>query len=126
MVFDRHLSFELHVDELVNRCIGLLIGLRHAKHRLPVDVMATVINGLVLSIIRYCIPVYGSAPKQAIHRIQKVVNFCARVLSERRKYDHISDVLSQLGWLSAHNLSMYRCTLKTNWPGRRGLPFNEE
>ena len=109
VVFDRHLSFEPHVDELVSRCNGLLIGLHHAKHRLPSDVMPTVINGLVLSIVRYCLPVYGSAPKQAMHRIQKVLNFCARVISGRRKYDHISDVLSQLGWLSAHNLCLYRC-----------------
>ena len=52
VVFDRHLSFEPHVDEIVHRCNGLLIGLHHAKHRLPNDVLPAVINGLVLSIIR--------------------------------------------------------------------------
>ena len=87
------------------------VGLHHAKHRLPNDVLPAVINGLVLSIVRYgyCVNVYDSASKQVMHRIQKVLNFCARVLSGRRKYDHISDVLAQLGWLSAHNLYMYRC-----------------
>ena len=61
--------------------------------------------------VRRCagFPVYGRASKTCMHRVQKVLNFCARLISGRRKYDHISDVLSQLGWLSAQNLCTYRC-----------------
>ena len=33
-------------------------------------------------------------------KIQKVVHFAARVISGRRKFDHISDVTQSLGWLS--------------------------
>ena len=114
VTLDRYLSFEPHIEDIVHRCNGLLIGLYHAKHRLPSDVLPVVIDGLVLSVIRYCVPVYGSASKQLMHRIQKVLHFCARVLSGRRKYDHISDVLSQLGWLSSDSLCVYRsiCLLR--------------
>ena len=34
-------------------------------------------------------------------KIQKVINFAARIISGRRKYEHISDVTRSLGWLSA-------------------------
>ena len=37
-------------------------------------------------------------------RLQKLLNFGARVISGRRKYDHISDVLKDLEWLTAANL----------------------
>ena len=40
-------------------------------------------------------------------RLQKLLNFGARVISGRRKYDHISDVLRTLKWLSAKNLHLY-------------------
>ena len=36
-----------------------------------------------------------------IAKVQKVFNLAARVLSGRRKYDHISDVLRDLEWLDA-------------------------
>ena len=37
-------------------------------------------------------------------RLQRLINFGARVVSGRRKYEHISDVLKQLQWLSAENM----------------------
>lgn len=109
ILFDRHLSFDPHIDDIVARCNGLLIALNHAKHGLPREVIPTVVNGLVMSILRYCMSVYGSASKGSMHRVQKVINFCARVISGRRKHEHISDVLSELGWLSAHDMCTYRC-----------------
>ena len=40
-------------------------------------------------------------------RIQKLLNFATRVLSGRRKFDHISDVLHQLDWLTAERMYLY-------------------
>ena len=37
----------------------------------------------------------------------ELLNFGARVISGRRKYDYISDVLKDLRWLDAHNLIRY-------------------
>ena len=36
-----------------------------------------------------------------------MINFCARVVSGRRRHDHISDVLKELGWMSAKQLVEY-------------------
>ena len=47
---------------------------------------------------------YGATSGQLIQRVQKCINFCARVLSGKRKYDHISGTLRSLGWLSARQL----------------------
>ena len=38
---------------------------------------------------------------------RKLVRFAARVVSGRRKYDHVSDVIEARGWLNAD--SMYSC-----------------
>ena len=64
--------------------------------------------------VRYCVSVYGSCTAQRLHRVQKVINFGARVVTGRKKRDHISDAVHDLGWLSAHDLNSYHslCLLK--------------
>ena len=55
----------------------------------------------------YCAQVYGSAGSTIIGNIQKVLNFAARILSNRRKYDHISDVPDELDWLNSKQFIAY-------------------
>ena len=115
LTMDRHLTFESHIDQLVAKCTGVLIALSHSKHVLPSFTVALVVNALVISAIRYCIAIYGTCGRTQLNRIQKLLNFCARVISGRRKYDHISDVLRGLKWLRAEQLVEYHqlCLVKT-------------
>ena len=105
LTFDPCLTWDDHVTTLTKKCFGILIGLSHARHHLPTDTIVTIVNALVLSHIRYCLPVYGNCTKKNLDRIQKVINVSARVISGRRKYDHVADVRDALGWLSAADLS---------------------
>ena len=107
VVFDQCMTFTAHTDDVVRRCTGILIGLTHSRHCLPHATLITLVQGLVISLIRYCISVYGTCNVTQTARLQKVLNFAARVISGRRKFDHISDVLRDLEWLSAHNLYQY-------------------
>ena len=115
LVMNRYLTFEDHISQVVAKCTGVLISLSHAKHVLPSWNVAHVVNALVVSSVRYCIPVYGTCSKTQLHRVQKLLNLCARVISGRRKYDHVSDVLRKLGWLRAKQLVSYHrlCLVET-------------
>ena len=104
---DQTLSFTCHIDHVLHKCTGILLGILNAKHVLPSFLLPRLIDALVFSHVRYCIQVYGCANKSSIARLQKVFNFAARVLSGRRKYDHLSDVMEQLGWLTVHQLVTY-------------------
>ena len=66
-----------------------------------------IIDALVFSHVRYCAQVYASANRTTILRLQKVFKFAARVISGRRKFDHISDVLLQLDWLNVEQLHLF-------------------
>lgn len=107
VTFDQSLTFTDHVTDVVRRATGVLSGLSHCKHSLPRDTLVVLVQALAVSIIRYCISVYGSCGVTQLARIQRLLNFGARVISGRRKYDHISDVLRNLKWLSAENLWRY-------------------
>ena len=102
--FDKYLSWDSHVSALVKKCNGILIGLSHVRHQIPSSLLPTIVDALVLSHVRYCLTVFGNGSENNIQRLQKVLNFCLRAVSGRRKYDHISDVREELGWLTARQL----------------------
>ena len=97
LVMDRFLTFDAHIDQLVGKCTGMLLALSHAKHCLPHDVIEPLVTSLVISQIRYCSSIYGTYGQAQKHKIQKLLNFCARVVCGVRKYDHISACYKQLG-----------------------------
>ena len=80
---------------------------------LPCATLTTLVQALVISLIRCCISVYGTCNATQTGRLQKVLNFAARVISGRRKYDRVNYVLRELEWLTAHNLHVFHTlTLK--------------
>ena len=50
---------------------------------------------------------YGNCSKKKLSRIQKVINYAAKVIFGRKKFDHVSDLLVKLEWLSAGDLARY-------------------
>ena len=92
LVMERSLRYDMHVKSVCGRCTGILLGQARVRRRVPKRVLPKLVNGLVFSLIRYCLPIYGRGKKESHKRLQKTVNFGARVVSGRRKRDHISDV----------------------------------
>ena len=107
VIMDQNLSWHQHLKHVSQRCFGTLVGLAHARHVLPLNVMPRLIDALVISHVRYCIQVYGNCNTELSGVIQKIFNFAARLISNRRKFDHISDVLSSLDWLNSRQFIAY-------------------
>ena len=109
VVFDQCMTFTAHTDDVVRRCTGILIGLRHCRHSLPSATLTTLVQSLVVSlfatVLVYTEPVTPHKPVDC--SLQKVLNFAARVISRRRKFDRVSDVLLDLQWLTARNLHVF-------------------
>jgi len=122
LIFDRTLSWDAHVSEVTRRCYGILGGLSHLRGRLPPAVISALINSLVFSQIRYCISIYGNGTKKNLSRIQKIINYSAKVIFGRKKFDPASDLLKSLGWLSAENLTDYHTLCLTHKVRRNGEP----
>ena len=108
VVFDSTLSWEAHVSELSRRCMGLLTGLSHVRHSLPDGILKTIVTSLVISRVQYCLAVYGNGSKKNLDRLQKILNFAARVIFGRRKFDHVSDLRDQLNWMSPSKMANYQ------------------
>ena len=122
LTFDRSLNWSAHISNVTRSCFGVLSGLSHLRGHLPITVLLTLVDALVVSQVRYCISVYGNNTKQNISRIQKILNYAARVIFGRKKYDHVSDLLGRLGWLSADELVSYHTLCLVHKVRRSGEP----
>ena len=122
VVFDSSLSWDAHVSDLSRRCMGLLVGLSHIRHYIPDGVIKTLVMALVMSRIQYCLTVYGNGTKKNFQRIQKIINFAARVIFGRRKFDHVSDLRDQLGWMTPETMADYQTVVTAQKAIQRGEP----
>jgi len=122
VTFDRTLNWDAHVSTVTNRCFGILSGISHLRGHLPPTVISALINALVFSQIRYCLSVYGNGTQKNFSRIQKIINYAAKVIFGRKKYDHASDLHQRHGWLSAADLGKLHTISLTNNVVHSGEP----
>ena len=98
VVLDPILSWEKHISHVVQKCNGLLISPYRFRHHFSQDILQNLINIHVFPYIAYCLSVWGGANKTQLFRIQKTINFAARVVTGARRTDRIGPTLRALGW----------------------------
>ena len=108
LIFDQHLSWDARVRAVSRKCCGILTALSHIRHFLPRDTLPEIVTALAVSHIRYCLAVYGNGSAGNLKSLQKLMNFAARVIAGKRKFDHVSDVRDRLGWLDSSQLFQYQ------------------
>ena len=121
---DRYMTFRPHMNLLTGRCTGILLGLGAARHWLPRCIVTMLVDCFVLSQLRYCISVFGNASCETRDRIQKLINFGARIVSGRGRREHISDAVRSLGWFSAAALYQYGVVIRCRAVLRTGEPLS--
>lgn len=97
---DRYMLFDVHISEVSKKVMGILMFIRRIGDNFDKSTRKIVVQTLVLSVINYCICIWGSTNVTLIHRIQKVQNFAAKVaIGGARKYDHVTPIMKELQWL---------------------------
>ena len=83
-----------------------LIG-RH-KHCLNTDLLKLLLDALVLSHLRYALPVWGPPLcQQSFHRLERMQHRAVRKTMELSKFDHVSQYYPQLNWLPFKQLIQF-------------------
>ena len=98
VVVDHHLTWDKHVTAVVQRCNMILVGLARMRNRVPKSTKRMLIEALVFPHIRYCISVWGGCSATQKKRIQKTINFGARIVCGLSRREHVTPALQELGW----------------------------
>ena len=99
VIFDEMLKFDRQVSSVVKNCILSCI-LSKVKGYLPCRDLETVIHAFINTRLDYCNSLYFGLDRSLLHRLQLVQNAAGRLLTGKRKRDHISPVLPSLHWLT--------------------------
>ena len=108
VVLDSELSMQMQVNNVTKRCYGSLITLGKLRGTLPRKTLVHLIQALVFPHITYCLPAWAPPTQQQRHRIDKIINFATRLVTKKRRHEHITAAREELGWLSFSALIDYR------------------
>ena len=71
------------------------------------------VSSLVMSKLFYCSSVWSNTSSKNVKKLQAVQNFACRIVSNTRKFDHITPAMEELEWLPIKDLLLYRDSIMT-------------
>ena len=86
----------------------LQIWIFGSKHVFDKRTLKLVINALVFSRLFYCSSVWSNTAKKNVDKLQLVQNFAARIVANKRKYEHVTPILRSLNWLPVRDQLYFR------------------
>ena len=107
--FDAEFSFSEHVKRTCKACFLQMCDLRRIRQYLTLEVAVLAANALVSSRLDYCNSLFRGLSCFNQHKLQSIQNTLARIVTNHRKYAHVTPILKQLHWLPVK----YRCMFKT-------------
>ena len=100
IMVDSALSWEKQVSQVTRLCYCVLVGLSKLRHKIPRETKRLLVEALVFPHIHYCLTAWGGCNLTQRKRIQKIINFGARVVSGQHRRAHISPTIQTLCWPS--------------------------
>ena len=112
VVFEADMSMTRQVNLTVGRCFRQLRLIKSCVRSLPFEAAKTAVVCFVVSQIDRCNSLLAGAPKYLHDRLQSVLNAAARLVCNRRKYDHVTPLLRDvLHWLPVPSRIEYKLAL---------------
>ena len=90
------MTFTAHVDHLIRQITGTLCYISRYRYFMTGQATRLLFDSLVLSKLSYSLTVWRGVSQAEVNRPQKVVNFAARVVFNKKKREHVSRLLQQL------------------------------
>jgi hypothetical protein len=96
---DSQLTCSPHINMLLTQSYKLLSNVGKIRKYLTIDDIKCLVNAIIVSKIDNCNSLLFGLPDYEISRLQRLQNSCARLIYNRKKYDHVSDLFEELHWL---------------------------
>ena len=109
---DSSLSWTPQVSELSRKLYCAIGRLKRWKNILPIKTKINLAHALLLPILDYADTCYLDLSQQLLNKLERLQNLVIRFIFGLKKFDHISEHRSRLGWLpikdrrNLHTLSL--------------------
>ena len=96
---DSSMGLEHHINVICKRCHWQLRKLSKLRPYLSKQSLEKLVHSMISSQLDFCNSLLIGLPSFLVHRLQKVQNIAARIVSGTKKREHITPVLYALHWL---------------------------
>ena len=111
--FEDTMSFEEHVNELCRTAFYHIRNISRIRPCLSIDSTKTLVPALVTSRLDHCNSLLFGLPDYLIQRLQYILNAAAKVITGKRKFDHVTPLLIKLHWLPVRQRIVFKILLDT-------------
>ena len=94
------MSMDKHISVIVKSCFLQLRDFHHIRPLISKAAAITQANAFVHSHLDYCYSLFYGLPKYSIHRLQKIQNTTAHIVTRTSRFTHITSILISLLLLS--------------------------
>ena len=109
---DSKMSFDKRAPETCKACYFHIRALRHIRASLTTDASKTIATAIVDSRLDFCNSLLAGTSISNLTRLQRVQNTLARIVAQKPRFCHITQVLSDLHWLPVrHRISFKIATV---------------
>ena len=99
-IFDSNMNFSKQIINSCKLCFFQLRQLRSIRRSLTTEATALIVHAFINSRLDYCNSLLYGISDCLLNKLQRVQNAAARLIANKRKYDHITPVLRDtLHWL---------------------------
>ena len=80
VIWDRNLTYDAHISQLVSSCLAKLVQISRVKHSFDKESLSLMIKALVFSKMFYCASVWANTSSCNIKILQLIQNFASRII----------------------------------------------
>ena len=110
---DSLLTLEQQVKECVSSVFASIKSIARIKHLLTRNEVTILVSSLILSKLDYFNSLYYDISCSLTKQLQYAQNCAARLIYNKRKYDHVTELLIELHWLPIKYRILYKIYLLT-------------
>ncbi len=113
VIFDSKMNMESHVNNVSKIAHFHIRNIGRIRKFLTKEAAETLVHAFISSRLDYCNALLYGLPAHQISKLQKIQNTAARIVTNTRKFDHITPVLKALHWLPIYQRIKFKILLLT-------------
>ena len=111
--FDKSMNMDRHISHICQTAYFQLRKVAAIRPFLTHAAAETLIHSLITSRLDFCNSLLAGLPSSSLNRLQAVQNAAARLLMKKKKFDHITPILTELHWIPVRKRIQFKVLLLT-------------
>ena len=111
VMFDSAMTMSSFIGMLCKSLNFQLYKIASIRQFLTTEVTRQLVTSLILSKLDYCNALLAGVTKDKLSKLQMIQNNAARLITKKRKSEHVTPLLKQLHWLPVEQRIVYKISL---------------